>query len=129
MIHATDYMYHCPSTRFFLLFVFFDRKEKPCQDTSVCKYECICVYTDVFNHTFLSREIKSHISEMISELRQQLSLVFMSDRCDIKGVCILSKAVNQVSCFCVSSPYLTCLTIFTSVRAAKYTSIVLNAPR
>lgn len=24
----------------------------------------VCVYTDVFNHTFLSREIKSHISEM-----------------------------------------------------------------
>lgn len=31
---------------------------------AICKYECICVYTDVFNHTFLSRENKSHISEM-----------------------------------------------------------------
>lgn len=31
---------------------------------SVCKYECICVYNDVFNNTFLSRENKSHISEM-----------------------------------------------------------------
>lgn len=31
---------------------------------AICKYECICVYTDVFNHTFLSREIKSHISKM-----------------------------------------------------------------
>lgn len=30
----------------------------------ICKYEYICVYTDVFNHTFLSRENQSHISEM-----------------------------------------------------------------
>lgn len=72
---------------------------------AICKYECICVYTDVFNHTFLSREIKSHISEMISELRQQFSLVFMSSRCDIKGVYILSMVVNQVSWFCFSSSY------------------------
>lgn len=31
---------------------------------AICKYECICVYTDVFNNTFLSTENKSHISEM-----------------------------------------------------------------
>lgn len=72
---------------------------------AICKYECNCVYTDVFNHTFLSREIKSHISEMISELQQHFSLVFMSSRCDIKGVYILSMVVNQVSWFCFSSSF------------------------
>lgn len=104
MIYATDsnYMYRSLSKPFFFL----KEKENHVKAPfAICKYECICVYTDVFNHTFLSREIKSHISEMISELRQQFSLVFMSSRCDIKGVYILSMVVNQVSWFCFSSSY------------------------
>lgn len=107
LIHATDsnHVYHSLSN--LVLFCFFERKRETMfrHTLSVCKYECICVYTDVFNHTFLSREIKSHISKTISELRQQLSLVFMSDRCDNKGVCILSTAVDHVFCFCFRSSY------------------------
>lgn len=56
-------------------------------NTPICKYECISVYTDVFNHTFLSREIKSHISEMDNvKVKETLfTCVFMSSRFELKG--------------------------------------------